>query len=232
MGDTQSRQGTRLGFVPILSGILVFGSIWGLLEATLGGYLHLILFPNKGAIMSGIGMATMGVALAYYRKPGMLPGIGIVAASFKLLDIWLFAVPVGSVHIINPAMAIIFEALAFGLVAGFMMDRIAKRVYIVAGAGALVGIISATAYVYFAIYVMNAHLLGRVITTAGAFIANQGLVQAAFCGTFLPLGFLAGEKLVAKSSPLLASRALYYATSGTVICLCWTISAIAKTVWL
>ena len=107
-----------------------------------------------------------------------------------------------------------------------------KKTYIVAVAGALVGIISATAYVYFAIYVMNAHLLGRVITTAGAFIANQGVVQAAFCGTFLPLGYLAGEKLTAKTSPLLTTRALYYATSASVICFCWVISAIAKTAWL
>jgi len=77
--------------VQVLIGILVFGSIWGLLEATLGGFLHLIIFPNKGAIMGGIGVALMASALAIYKKPGMLLGIGIVAASFKLLDVWLFS---------------------------------------------------------------------------------------------------------------------------------------------
>ena len=41
----------------LIVGVAVFGSIWGLLEATLGGFLHLIIFPNKGAIMAGIGMA-------------------------------------------------------------------------------------------------------------------------------------------------------------------------------
>ncbi len=77
----------KLGNLPVLVrlviGALVFGSIWGFLEATLGGFLNLIIFPNKGAIMGGIGMAIMGAALAIYRKPAMLPGIGIVAASFK-----------------------------------------------------------------------------------------------------------------------------------------------------
>ncbi len=66
--------------VRIIIGILVFGSIWGFLEATLGGFLHMIIFPNKGAIMSGIGVAIMASALTIYRKPVMLPGIGIVAA--------------------------------------------------------------------------------------------------------------------------------------------------------
>ena len=33
-----------------LIGVVVFGSIWGLVEATLGGFLHLIHFPYKGAI--------------------------------------------------------------------------------------------------------------------------------------------------------------------------------------
>ena len=75
---------------------------------------------------------------------------------------------------------------------------------------------------------MNAHLLGRVITTTGAFITNQGVVQAAFAGIFLPFGYLVGSKLAAKTYPLLARRPLYYAVSAASIFLCWGISAIAK----
>ncbi|MCK4369340.1 MAG: hypothetical protein KAV68_06780 [Dehalococcoidales bacterium] len=214
--------------VHILLGILVFGSIWGFLEATLGGFLHMIIFPNKGAIMGGIGVAIMASALAIYKKPSMLPGIGIVAALFKLLDIWLFALPIASIHIINPAMAIIFESLAFSLLAVFVMKKMAKNALVGVGAGALAGLVSATAWVYFAIYVMNAPAYARVVFTAGGFIANQGVAQAAFFGIFVPLGYLAGVKLAAKTFPALTRRSLYYATSAAIICFCWGISAIAK----
>jgi len=226
--NIKGRQIDRQGAIHIVIGILVFGSIWGFLEATLGGFLHLIIFPNKGAIMAGIGVATMASALAIYKKPGMLLGIGIIAASFKLLDVWLFALPVASIHIINPAMAIIFESLAFSLVAVFVMNKIAKNASIGIGAGVLAGIMSATAWVYFAIYVMNAPLYARVVFTAGGFIANQGVMQAAFFGILLPVGYLAGMKLEAKTFPLLTRKmSLYYATTVATILICWGVSAIA-----
>ena len=226
--DADNRLGRRQGLVHLIIGILVFGSIWGVLEATLGGFLHMIIFPNKGAIMGGIGVSLMASALAIYRKPSMLLGIGIVAAAFKLLDVWIFSLPVASIHIINPAMAIIFESLAFSLVAAFVMNRMAKNAFVSVGVGALVGLVSAIVWVYFAIYVMNAPLYARVVFTAGEFIANQGVAQAAFFGVFLPLGYLVGEKLAARPFPMLARRPLYYATSAAVICLCWGVSAIAR----
>jgi len=224
----EATENKRQGLVHLIIGILVFGSIWGFLEATLGGFLHMIIFPNKGAIMGGIGVAIMASALAIYKKPSMLLGIGIIAASFKLLNVWFLFVPITSIHIINPAMAIIFESLAFSLVAAFMMNRIAKNAFVGVGAGALAGLTSAIAWVYFAIYVMNAPAYARVVFTAGGFIANQGVVQAAFFGILLPLGYLVGEKLATKTSPVLISRSLYYATSAAIICLCWGISAVAK----
>ncbi|MBA7641464.1 hypothetical protein ES703_49143 [subsurface metagenome] len=226
--NTKSKRIDRQGAIHILIGILVFGSIWGFFEATLGGFLHMIIFPNKGAIMAGIGVAIMASALAIYKKPSMLPGIGIIAASFKLLDVWLFALPIASIHIINPAMAIIFESLAFSLVAVFVMKKMAKNALVGVGAGVLAGLMSAIVWVYFAIYIMNAPAYARVVFTAGGFIANQGVVQAAFFGIFVPLGYLAGMKLELKTSPLLTrKKSLYYATTVATILICWGVSAIA-----
>ena len=221
------------GLASVLVGILVFGSIWGFFEATLGGFLNMIIFPNKGAMMSGIGVAIMGAALAIYRKPGMALGIGIVAASFKLLNVWLLFVPISAVYIINPAMAIILESLAFSLVTAFVMNKMAKNVFVGVGAGVLAGLLSATAYVYFAVYVMKAPLFERMgVSSTGEFIANQGVVQAAFFGILLPLGYLLGKRLAVKTSPMLTRRALYYGVSAVIICFCWGISAIATMVGL
>ncbi|MFC1917086.1 hypothetical protein ACFLXH_00330 [Chloroflexota bacterium] len=209
----------------IIIAILVFGSIWGFLEATLGGFLNLIIFPNKGAIMAGIGVAIMGMALAIYRRPSMAPAIGMVAASFKLLNVWIF-VPVSYVHIVNPATAIFLESLAFSLVAALLMNRIARNPMVGVGAGALAGIITAAAFVYFALYVTNSPLLQRLgVSGPVQFIAGSGLVQAAFFGIFLPIGYQLGERL-AGIRLVSMSRPRYYAASAAVICLCWAVSAI------
>lgn len=225
--NSEGKLDKQRDLVRVIVGVAVFGSIWGFIEATLGGFLHLIIFPNKGAIMAGIGMAIMGSALAIYKKPSMLPFIGLVAASFKLLDVWFFALSPTSIHIVNPAMAIILESVAFSLAAAFLMKKMAKSPVIGVGVGALAGFASAAIWVHFAIYVMNAPAYARVVFTAGEFIANGGIVQAVSCGTFLPLGYMIGSKLAAKASPLLASRVRYYATSAAIISASWTVSALS-----
>jgi hypothetical protein len=226
--DTGNRLSKQQGIVHLIIGILVFGSIWGFCEATLGGFLNLIIFPNKGAIMGGIGIAIMGAALAIYRRPSMLPGIGIIAASFKWLNAWLLFVPPLAVQIINPAISIFLESLAFGLVAVFLMNRIEKNVYIGVWAAVLAGLMSAIAYVYIAVYVTHSPIFARLgIETIGEFIVGNGVVQAVFFGVLAPLGYVVGKRLAATTASVLVRRPLYYATSAAVICFCWGISVIA-----
>jgi hypothetical protein len=228
LDNANSEHSSRQGAVHLIIGILVFGSIWGFFEATLGGFLNMIIFPNKGAIMGGIGMAIMGAALAIYRKPAMLAGIGIVAASFKLLNVWLLFVPISAIYVINPAMAIILESLAFSLVVAFLMNRIEKNVYVGVWAAFLAGLISVTAYGYFNVYIMHAPLFERMgVSSIPEFIAGHGVIQAVFFGVLAPLGYVIGRRLAATTFPVLARRSVYYATSVAIICLCWTISAVA-----
>lgn len=222
----------KIGGVPVsvrlIIGVLIFGSIWGFLEATLGGFLNLIIFPNKGAIMSGIGMAIMGVALAFYRKPAMLPGIGIVAASYKWLNAWLLFVPPNAIQIINPAMSIILEALAFSLVAVFLMNRMEKNVHIGVWSAVLAGFMSAVAYVYFAVYVTHSPIFARLgIKSIGEFMVGNGVIQAVFCGILAPLGYLAGKKLTAVISHISARKSVYYAISTATVLGCLGFSALA-----
>jgi len=226
--DIKRRDGEWQSWTRVIIGILVFGSIWGLLEATLGGFLNMIIFPNKGAIMGGIGMAIMCAALAIYRKPAMLLGIGIVAASFKWLNAWLLFVPVSAIHIVNPAMAIFMESLAFSLVVTFLMYRIDKNVYVGAWAAFLAGLISVTAYGYFSVYIMHAPLFARMgVSSVPEFIAGHGVIQAVFFGMLAPLGYLLGKKLTATSPVFLRRPLYYYATSAAIVCVCLVISAIA-----
>ena len=225
---TENAENKFSNLTRLIIGVLVFGSIWGCLEATLGGFLNLIIFPNKGAIMSGIGMAIMGAALAIYRKPVMLPGIGIIAASYKWLNAWLLFVPPSAVQIINPAMSIILEALSFSLVAIFLMNRMEKNIYIGVWAAVSAGFISAIAYVYFAVYVTHSPIFARLgIKSIGEFIAGNGVIQAVFCGILAPLGYIVGKKLVVAMSHVSERKFVYYAISTTTVLGCLGLSALA-----
>src|SRR4030043_1454682 len=78
----------------VIIGILVFGSIWGLVEATLCGALHLVHFAYKGAITGGIGMAIMATFVVMYRRPRLVFWIAVVAALFKPLSAVIYVKPI------------------------------------------------------------------------------------------------------------------------------------------
>lgn len=120
--------------------IALFGSLWGLIEATLGGILHLAHIPYTGTVMASFGLAILYAALRSGVRPAALPAVALVAAAFKFLDAPLFGLPIFTITIANPAVAIATQGLAFSLVfwRGTSADRIASiapRFLIAAAAG-------------------------------------------------------------------------------------------------
>ena len=106
--------------------IALFGSIWGFFEATLGGVLHLAHLPFTGTIMTCIGFSILYGALRSGLRPVSLATVGLVAASFKFIDCWLFGIAPYNILIVNPATAIAMQGLAFALVFG--MGRADDRI--------------------------------------------------------------------------------------------------------
>ncbi len=96
--------------------LLFFGTIWGFLEATVGGLMHTAGIPLAGTVMSSIGFAILFVAMRSGLRPVLLVLVALVAASFKFFDVFLFSLPVVHHHIINPATAIASQGLAFALI--------------------------------------------------------------------------------------------------------------------
>jgi hypothetical protein len=92
---------------------LLWGSVWGLGEATLGHLLHLARVPGlPGLVMASFAVWAMGRAAAGTRRnaAGTVMLTGAVAASFKLLD--LLAPGTDLAAVANPVQAILLEALA------------------------------------------------------------------------------------------------------------------------
>jgi hypothetical protein len=229
---------------PIVIGILVFGSIWGLLDAISTGALfahiaptlkshQICICPLTGAVF---GFFIMALALAIYKKPAMLIGIGAVAALFKLLNFAIIPLPVvqGNVAyqpVVNPALAAFASSLVFALVATLLLNRLESNVPIRVGAGILAGFLAVVVFVYAAFYVTHTHPL--IVDTPWQFIAPlHGLATAALGAIFFPLGYAAGVKLRGRASSLLAARPRFYYLGSGVTVFCIGISAAALTVAL
>ena len=95
---------------------LFWGALWGIAEATIGYLAHLVIFiPGiAGFIMFPIGFYFMTRAYKDTGKPGILFSTAAVAASIKLVD--LFLPNLSPIHTINPAIAILMESAAVFLV--------------------------------------------------------------------------------------------------------------------
>ncbi len=212
----------------VIVGIVLFGSIWGLLEATLGGFLHLVHFTYTGAIMGGIGISIMATFVVIYRQPKLVFLIGVIAALFKPLSAVIYSQPIFSPFVVNPASAILLEALAFTLVVSLLFKGFENSIKARIAAGISAGYLGA---ILFAILASSVGMgkwasWGFTQRLTGALTDGTGM---AIAGTLLLfLGHLLGTKLRPKFWQLSSTKPkLFYASTTATIVSCWIIAAIA-----
>ncbi len=107
--------------------IMIYGCIWGILEMTLGSFLHVIHLPQKGLIMGAIGCSILTVYVVKHKMIWHPIVIGCIAASFKLLNVFIYSVPIYARSIVNPGLAIICEAIAVSLIAYVIVKYVQYR---------------------------------------------------------------------------------------------------------
>jgi len=174
--------------------IAVFGALWGVLEITLGSYLHLIFPPlatplvGVGTIMTAMGMVVALIGRLFVPRTGSVLMIGIVVAMLKALSI-------GGVKL--PAMmAIIIESLLAEL--GLILARRPNR-----GGFMLAGCL-AVLWTFFHKFFASYVFLGRGIYDVYLGVLKQGaqslgigmgyalIIVAAFLLVRIVAGSLAG----------------------------------------
>ena len=101
--------------------ILFYGSLWGLLEATIGHVLHFVPATIAGSIMFPIAGVILYKAYQKIESKSALFYIGAVAASIKSIDLLL---PQQSVFkTINPMISIMLEALVVVIVVNLVVSK-------------------------------------------------------------------------------------------------------------
>ncbi len=89
--------------------IIYFGAIWGILEATLGYFLHFIPTFVAGMVMFPIAATILLRAYQKLQSKSALLGIGLIAALIKAVNLPFS--PFSIWKTINPMAAIVFESL-------------------------------------------------------------------------------------------------------------------------
>ncbi len=209
-------------------GIILFGSIWGLVEATLGGALHLIHFAYKGAITGAIGMAIMAAFVVTYRQPKLVFWIGVIAALFKPLSAVIYGQPIFAPFVVNPASAILLEALAFTLVVSLLFKGFESSIKTRIAAGISAGYLSAILYAILASAIGMGNWASWGLTERVAAALTDGTALAIAGTALLLLGHLVGMQLRPKFWQLRSTKpSLFYgSTTATIVC-CWVIAAVA-----
>ncbi len=223
--QTDSQSGNVLRLV---IGILVFGSIWGLIEATLGGALHLIHFTYKGAITGGIGMSIMAAFVVMYRRPKLAFWIAVIAALFKPLSALIYVKPIFDPSVVNPASAILLEGLAFTLVVSLLFKRFESSIKMRIGAGVAAGYLSIILYAILAsaLGMGKWAFWGLAERLTSVLVDGTALAVVGTC--LLLLGYLVSTKLRPNFWQLMTVKPkAFYASNIAIAAFCWIGAAVA-----
>jgi len=205
----------------ILIGILLFGSIWGMFEATLGVFLHMIHFMLKGAIMFSLGAFLMSAALRTYRprnRIGFLLGVGAVASLLKGFDI--FIVGPGPM-VFRPMISILIEAMAFGAVLT-AVDRIKAPIINHLSTGAGFAYLSYLGFgmVFKYLGIGSRFWLSMSLTDMMNFILADGTQAALLSAVTVLAGYRVGD-IIALIQKKAVRSGIFYELAALLTGLCW-----------
>lgn len=137
--------------------IAIFGTIWGLMEVSLGTYLHIFRFPFTGALMSSLALLIILPGAVFIDEELAIIKIGAVACFVRIFSI-------GSI-IISPLISMAIEAVIANVIILIFKKNIFSFI--------LTGMIVVT-YTFFHIFVAQGILFGKGIFKMYTDVLNEG----------------------------------------------------------
>ena len=205
----------------LLFGILAAGSLWGLSEVLLGGFLHNYA-PHilKAGILTGVGLGIIGVFIAMFNKPLYAIGIGLVAVITKQL-----VVPVLGVSVMCKANACFAVMLSAGAIAAAVSIFSRKKPAL---KGAMAGFSSSAVFYFAGMSLAPCPYLLSFNHRLAPWLFTEGVLWAAFPAVLFPLGLILGDRLKTGTFAVLNSNpAIYYRLTAAITACSLVISAVA-----
>ena len=141
-----------------LVNIAVFGSIWGLIEISLGTVLKSLNVPLSGMVLAALGLLVVMVGRIFVPHRGATLLMGIIAMLLKLFAL-------GGV-VVGPMVGILGEALVAELVLS-LVDHPSRPIFILA---AMLGVASTV----FQPFITGPLLFGRAILVVWLDLIDRG----------------------------------------------------------
>jgi hypothetical protein len=182
-----------------LATLAVFGTLWGLVEISLGAVLKTLNVPLSGVVLSAIGLTVALTGRAFVPRRGSTLFIGVLAMLLKMFSL-------GGV-IIGPMVGILSEALIAEIVLS-LAGKPRRGSFALAGAMGLI-------WVLIQPFVTNPLLFGRTLFTVWLDLLDRGR-------QFLGLEPAAALWIV------LAFLAIHLAIGGLIGWLSWDIAHLLK----
>ena len=195
--------------------LLLFGSLWGIIEVIGGEILYKNKIPYASVWLSAWALFVLAVARGILNKPGSSTAIGVIAAVFKLANASPFFC-----HLLG----IFFLGLAFDVVSTLLMKHERKISY----RSSISGVLSAYGgYALFALVIT--YIVRYEHWTVGglAKVLHHIFVSGSFASLaaimIVPMGYWIGlnGKIVAGRRPKLA-----YAGALVALAILWTLGRI------
>lgn len=175
--------------------ILVFGALWGIFEATAGYLLHLLPISTGWLVWYPAACFFMGITYLKTLKTCSVFIVALISAGIKLFNLLL---PVRIDMVINPAVSILLEALAFFCAVLILQKNTQKRVHI----KALVALIMNTGwralYILYAVFLMPAFMRDISVISSGEQIVRFLIVENIATSVIIFLAYLVGSKVLSR----------------------------------
>jgi len=143
--------------------IAVFGTFWGLLEASLGSVLHALRIPFSGSILSALGLIILLTARTVNNVRGSSLLMGLIAGTIKMLGFATIK--------LGPFVGITMEGLIVEVVASGMGIGLSGFLL----AGTLVGIYPILQAVVTKSILFGANFVPVILETAQGFSDSVGM---------------------------------------------------------
>lgn len=137
--------------------IAIFGSIWGIIEVSVGTYLHIFRFPFAGALMSSLALLVILSGAVFIDEKSAIIKIGVVACFVRIFS-------VGSI-IISPLISMAIEAIIVNVIILIFKKNIFS--FILTG-------VTVVTYTFFHKFIAQGILFGKGIFKMYTDVLNEG----------------------------------------------------------
>ena len=222
-----SQESTPSAERPGYAALILCGAVLGLAEIVVSSIMRNAGLPYRSAILTGLGMGLMGLALAMYGRTAAVLGVTTVAALCKAVAIPVFQPPFFCNA--NACIAVLLNGAALSVLAAAAGRHLRRSAILRVAAGVGAALAGVAAFYCLGVYIQPCRPLLHINVTGSlaTYMGAKGLSAAVASGLLLPVGYAAGLRLRESLLPVWRRPGLVgYPVTAAVLVSCWLLNGL------